>query len=357
MHEGAGSLGNSAERLVVCLGYPAYLGADYFQRLTAIDSRIEVLGLPADGQGWLDEPPAQPHTEPPPWGASVAEERRAALARCHAMIALHVPANLMGLAPHLRWLHGVGAGVEQFALAGVRADRVVVTNSSGLGSASMAEFAIGRLLAIWKRFDEILEHQRRRDYVRCYGRTFMGSTVGIVGLGNIGVAIAERVHALGGRVLGLKRSFRPGMSSPAADELFGLEGLHEMLARSDAVIVAAPATKETRHLIDKAAFGAMRPGTAFMNLARGSLVDEEALIEAAKSGHLGGIALDVFEHEPLPANSPLWDLPNTAISAHSSVSVDRYLEDVFALFEENLRRFVSGENLRNQVNMQSLGFE
>ena len=349
--------GDPNQPLVVCLGYPGVMAPENYNRIQAIDPRIEVVAMPADeGSDWIGVSPGDPHDEPPPWAVGVAAARRTSLARAHVMIALHIPKDVMQLAPNLRWLQGVGAGVEQFALAGVAADRVTVTNASGLGSKSMAEFVIGRLLAIWKHAGQQMEHQRKHEYIRTYGRTFMGSTIGIVGLGAIGVEVATRARALGCKVLGVKRTYTTGMTSPVADELFGMDHLHEMLAKSDAVVVAAPATDETYHLIDAKAFAAMRPGTAFVNVARGSLVDEIALTEAARSGHLGGIALDVFEEEPLPPKSPLWDLPNILISAHSSVSTDRYMQDVFDLFEENLTRYVTGKPLRNLVDMRALGF-
>jgi phosphoglycerate dehydrogenase-like enzyme len=300
--------------------------------------------------------PAEPHEEPPPWAQSCGPQRREALARAEVLIALHTPRELMKLAPGLRWLQGIGAGVEQFARAGVPRDRVVVTNASGLSAGSMAEFVIGRLLQIWKHLRAMDEHQRAHRYVQTYGRTFSGSTVGIVGLGHIGIAVAVRARALGARVLGLRRTHRPGDVSEFADELFGPDRLHEMLARCDAVVVAAPATPDTLHLIDAAALGAMRRGAVLVNVARGSLVDEAALVEALSSGQLGAAALDVFEQEPLPASSPLWALPGCYISAHSSVSTDRYLDDVFDLFAENLARYAAGRPLRNQVDMKALGF-
>ena len=346
-----------SEPIVVCLGYPALGSERYTARLRAIDPRIDVVQLPVDQSGdWLTVAPDQPHDEPPRWALPQAEERKASLARAEVLILLHVPKGLMALAPNLRWLQGIGAGVEQFAAAGVTRDRVIVTNASGVGARSMAEFVIGRLLQIWKRFPEAEAFQRRHEYVRTYGRTFAGSVVGIVGLGSIGSAVAERASALGLHVLGLKRSTAPGASPSPAHELFGPEGLHEMLGRCDAVVVTAPASPETHHLIDRAAFAAMKPGAVLVNVARGSLVEEAAVPEALASGQLSAAALDVFEEEPLSADSPLWDAPNVLVSAHSSVSVDRYMDDVFDLFEDNVRRYAAGETLRNLVDMQTLGF-
>jgi phosphoglycerate dehydrogenase-like enzyme len=340
---------------VICLGVPAYLTPAYVERIAKLDPRIEVVGLPVDpGADWASVSPGEPHEEPPPWARTVAEERREALARAEVLFALHVAKDLMRLAPRLRWIQGMGAGVEQFAKAGLERARVVVTNASGVSAGSMAEWVIGRLLQVWKRFREADRHQREHAFVRTYGRTFAGSTLGIVGMGAIGSAVAERARALGLFVLGLRRS---AAADPApAHELLGPGRLHELLARSDAVLVAAPETAETRHLIDAAAFAAMKPGAVLVNVARGALVDEAALAEALRSGRLGAAVLDVFEQEPLPPESPLWELPNLYASAHSSVSVDRYLDDVFDLFADNVARFVAGQPLRNRVDMAALGF-
>jgi len=343
------------EPVVVCLGYPALLEERFVARTRAVDPRIEVVRLPADPDGaWLRESVERPHDEPPPWALGCAAERRDALARCEVMIALATPKNLMDLAPRLRWVQGFGAGVEQFAAAGVRRDRVVVTNVSGISAPSIAEFVLGRLLQVWKRFPESEAYQRKHEYVATYGRTLAGSVLGIVGLGAIGSALGERARALGVRVLGVKRN--PATGTRAADELFAPDQLHEMLGRCDAVVISAPATPATRHLIDASALAAMKPGAMLVNVARGSLVDETALLEALASGQVSAAALDVFEQEPLPAESPLWDSPNVYISAHSSVSVDRYVDDVFDFFEENLRRYLAGDPLRNQVDMEGLGF-
>lgn len=330
----------------------------FIERARAIDPRIEVIGLPVDaGSDWATVPPDQPHREPPPWATGCAAARRDALARAEVIIQLHTPERLMEYMPKLRWLQGMGAGVEQFAAAGVARDQVVVTNASGVSAASISEFVIARLLQAWKRFPEAEQYQRDHAYIRTYGRSFAGSVIGIVGLGAIGEAVAQRARALGCTVLGTRRSAgQPGADAGSAHELYTPDRLHEMLARCDGVVVSAPSTPETRHMIDRAAFAAMKPGTVLVNVARGALVEEAAIPDAIAAGQLAFAALDVFEVEPLPAQSPLWDTPGVYISAHSSVSVDRYMDDIFDLFEDNLRRYVRGEPLRNQVDMQVLGF-
>lgn len=349
---------SQGEPVVVCLGYPALFEPRYAERLREIDPRIEPIPLPVDPDGeWLTVPPHDPHPEPPPWAAGCAAARREALDRAEVLIALHTPRDLLTLAPNLRWVQGIGAGMEQFAAAGVTQSGVIVTNASGVSSGSMAEFVVARLLQIWKRFPEAAEHQRSHDYIRTYGRTFAGSVIGIVGMGSIGTAVAQRARALGCHVLGLKRSHGPGATSDGADEMFGPQELHAMLARCDAIVVAAPATPETFHIIDAAAIAAAKPGAMLVNVARGSLVDERAVLDALENKQLSAAALDVFEEEPLPVDSPLWEVPNLYVSAHSSVSVDRYVDDVFALFEENLACYVKHEPMRNVIDLKVLGFE
>jgi len=349
------------DSIVLCLGYPALYQDAFYERLCAIDPRIEVVTLPVDPDSdWLNDTSHIPHDEPPSWAVGQGPARREALARATALMTLSTPAGLLDLAPRLKWIQSLGAGVEQFVAAGVTRDRVVVTNATGVSSASMSEFVIGRLLQIWKRFPEADRHQRAHNYIRTYGRTFGGSVIGIVGMGGIGRAVAQRARALGLTVLGLKRNPKPPVSEPGeppdAHEIFGPGQLHEMLARCDAVVISAPASPETEHMINADALKAMKPGAVLVNVARGSLVDTGALIDALNNKHLGAAALDVFEEEPLPPESPLWDTENVYISAHSSVSVDRYMDDIFDLFEDNAKRYVAGEPLRNVVDMEALGF-
>ena len=343
----------SSESLVVCLEFPVFHQPRYVERLRALPG-VEPVVLPIDPDGdWGAANPSLPHAEPPVWAQSVGEARRAVFERAQVLVALNTPEDLLEKAPNLVWIQGIGAGMEQFARAGAARSDVLVTNASGMSSASMAEWVVGRLLQVWKRFREADDFQRERRFERSYGSTFGGSTVGIVGLGHIGRAVAERVRPFGCRVLGLKRSYRPGDASDHADELFGPDQLHAMLARCDAVVIAAPATADTRHLIDAEALAAMQPHAVLVNVARGSLVDERALADALKGKRLKAAILDVFDQEPLPDSSPLWDLDDVYLSAHSSVSVDRYMDDVFELVLDNVKRYRSGDELRNVVQLES----
>jgi phosphoglycerate dehydrogenase-like enzyme len=335
--------------VIVHIAYPPDPSSRLVDGLRAVSPDLEVVVAPyveqhgtraARSQGSIDELRAR--------AQALTDEQRAAFGRAEVLLALDLPVGLGTLAPALRWVQAIGAGTDHFHGSELGPD-VVVTNAAGVAAVPIAEFAIGQLLAVWKRFDELADQQRRRVWRPAYGRHVAGLTLGVVGLGAIGTAVAERARALGMRVLAVRRRPRADDRPPVADEVVGPERLHEVLARVDAVVVCAPATPDTNDLFDAAAFAAMRPGALFCNVARGSLVDETALLNALRSGHLGGAVLDVTREEPLPADSPLWDAPNLRLSPHSSASLDHYLEAVFELFADNLGRYLRGEPLRNLV--------
>jgi phosphoglycerate dehydrogenase-like enzyme len=278
----------------------------------------------------------------------LGDAERAVWARAEATLALDLPKDIGELAPGLRWVQAIGAGIDHLDSVELP-EGCVVTNAAGVAAAPIAEFAFGRLLAVWKRFDEIDGQQRAHDWKPRFGTLVEGLTLGIIGLGAIGTEVAVRARAFGMTTIGTRRSYQPGQEHPAVDELRGTADLHDVLARCHAVVVSAPGTQETENLFDEAAFAAMKPGALFCNVGRGSLVDEPALIAALRSGHLGGAILDVTRQEPLPADDPLWDAPRIWISPHSSAAQDRYTEKLLQLFADNLDRFTRGEPLRNVV--------
>lgn len=276
-------------------------------------------------------------------------EQRDAFARAEVLLTMDLPMAIDELAPNLRWVQGIGAGIDMYNGARLPSG-VVVTNAAGISAVPMAEFVIARVLSVWKRFPELAELQQRHEWKPAYGALFAGSTLGIVGFGAIGVAIAERARAFGARVVASRR--RPELGDGGTglvDEMLGPDQLHALLAQCDSVVVAAPATSETRDLFDAAAFAAMKPGAVFCNVGRGSLVDEDALLDTVRSGHLRAAILDVTRYEPLPPDNPLWDEPSVLLSPHSSATADRYPERLYELFADNLRRYLAGEPLRNVV--------
>jgi phosphoglycerate dehydrogenase-like enzyme len=341
--------GDEARNVIVHVAYPPDPQPQLIDGLRAVSPGLEVIVTPYVEEHGLRATRGRASAEEVRARApALTDAQRDVFGRAEVLLALDLPVGLGTLAPALRWVQAIGAGTDHFRGAELAPD-VVVTNAAGVAAAPIAEFVIGQLLAVWKRLDELADQQRRRVWEPAYGRQVSGLRLGVVGLGAIGTAVAERAGALGMGVLAVRRRPGAGDRPPAVDEVVGPDGLHDVLSRVDAVVVCAPASPDTHELFDAAAFAAMRPGAVFCNVARGSLVDEAALLDALRSGHLGAAVLDVTRQEPLPADSPLWDAPNLRLSPHSAASLDHYVESVFELFADNLGRYLRGEPLRNVV--------
>lgn len=252
--------------------------------------------------------------------------------------------------PNLRWVHTISAGVDHILFPTLAQSNVVLTNASGVFNVPIAETVMAYMLAVVKRLPELLDQQRARRWHVLGLRELHGSTVGIIGLGDIGGEVARLSRAFGMHVIGLRRHPRP---HEFADEVLGPDGLHSLLSRSDFVVIACPLTEETRGLIGRAELEAMKPDAWLINIARGAIVDEEALLEALRDRRIGGACLDVFSEEPLPEDSPFWTLPNVIVTPHNSWSSPRIQEREVELFLENLRRYVAGEPLLNVVDKQA----
>ncbi|MFA5882479.1 MAG: D-2-hydroxyacid dehydrogenase [Acidimicrobiia bacterium] len=338
--------------IVVWVAWPVALQADVLARVAAVDPRIEVVACGYEEAGILRNARSRHEVDA---GAradavgAVTDAHRDAMARAEVVFGFDVPFDLADHAPHLRWVQGIGSGYEHIWGAGLDRDGITVTNAVGVSAAPMAEFVIGRVLALYKRFPEIDARAGRHEWKPAYGRMLAGSTVGIIGLGAIGQAVADRASALGMRVVASRRSYRSGMTAPNVDTLLGPDDLPALLGESDVVVLCAPSTPQTRDLIGADALAAMRPGTIFVNVGRGTMVDEPVLIDALERGHLAAAVLDVTSEEPLPPEHPLWDAPNVYISAHCSATSDGYVDRVGAVFLDNLDRYVAGEPLRNVV--------
>jgi phosphoglycerate dehydrogenase-like enzyme len=266
--------------------------------------------------------------------------------------------RLLERAPGLVWVHSATGGVES-ALPAWTGDRpLVVTNARGVFSRPVAEYVILMILAISRRLPELLELQAERTWQPLEGRELQDVTVGIVGLGSIGRAVAGLAASLGCRVVALRRNparrAGPGDEEgdavpPPVDRVLGPEGLHELLGEADFVVLAAPLTPETEDIIDAAALAAMRPHAWLINVARGRLIDEHELLRALREGRIGGAVLDTFRQEPQLPDSPFYGLPNVIVTPQTSWSSSRVLDRSLELFCDNLRRFAAGQPLRNVV--------
>jgi phosphoglycerate dehydrogenase-like enzyme len=255
-------------------------------------------------------------------------------------------------APRLRWIQSISAGVEELASPTLPAHGVVLTNAAGVYDPGLAESVLGFLLSFSTR---LLEDARLRpgEWPADEITLLRGTTALVVGAGSIGTEVGRLLRAAGLHVRGVART--PRRPDEIFEEIAGPDGMSSELARADHVVNVLPITDATRGLFDAAAFAAMRPHAVFVNIGRGATVDEAALIQALESGVIAGAALDVFAEEPLPAESPLWRMPNVLVSPHRAGDHERWAEDVVALFVDNLRRFVAGEPLRNVVDV-GLGY-
>ena len=267
--------------------------------------------------------------------------------------------RLLVRAPRLRWVHSATAGVERVLTPASRDRNLVITNARGVFSRPIAEYVLMMILAISRRLPLLLELQRERTWQPLEARELRDVSVGIVGLGSIGRAVGALATAFGCRVVATRRRAADGVVAAREDELptgslmldrvLPPERLPELLAESDFVVLAAPLTPDTTGMIGEAALGAMKPGGWLINIARGELIDERALIRALREGRIGGAVLDAFRDEPLPPSSPLYDLPNVILTPHTSWSSTRVLDRSVELFCDNLRRYAAGEPLVNVV--------
>jgi D-2-hydroxyacid dehydrogenase (NADP+) len=263
--------------------------------------------------------------------------------------------RLLAVASTLRWIHAAGAGVERYDLGELAARGIVLTNSSGVSAPNMAEHVLGMMIALARRFPGLIQAQSQRKWRdqathREVGE-LLGQTVLVVGIGEVGQAVAQRAAAFGMRVHGLRR--RSDAPPTGIERVFGIGELHEALANADHVVITLPNTPQSRGMFDAGAFAAMKRGAVIYNVGRGPVVDTAALIAALESGHLGGAGLDVTDPEPLPTESRLWDMENVLITAHTSGATPRYWKRQSDLVVENIRRIQDGHQPRNLVDLNA----
>ncbi len=333
----------------------SYFEEEYIRRIRGVDGRLEVLY-----EEGLVPPPRWEgdHAGPADWECTPEGEDRFREMLGRADVIYDFPRghvrDLTRVAPNLRWLQASMAGAGEIAQqAGLEKTGVRVTTASGIYSNPLAEFVLMAFLQHAKDLDRLRQDKAQMSWNQGTTGTLEGKTLCVLGTGSIGRAIAERARPFGMRIVGVKRTVRE--DEPAldfADELYPTGRRHEAFAEADYVAATLPGTPETERLLDGDSFAAMKPGTYFSNVGRGKVVDEPALVEALRSGHLSGAALDVFEVEPLPKESPLWDMDNVIISPHSTDVVPELINGAQTdLFCENLRRYLAEEPLINELDM------
>lgn len=246
--------------------------------------------------------------------------------------------------PSLRWVSVGGSGTDH--LAPWDATRLTVTNAAGVGAETMAQYAIAAMLHFSLGFPTFARQQRARLWEPATVASISGRTTVILGLGKTGQAVGRLAKALGQEVIGIRARPRP---TPNVDKVEPANRLHAVLGEADFVVVCVPLTAETRGLVDQAALNAIKPGAVLVDVSRGGVVRHSALIEALKSGRIKGAALDVFEVEPLPAESPIWDMENVIVTPHCSSVDDGWEARSIQMFCDNLDRWRRGMPLENVV--------
>ena len=294
-------------------------------------------------------------------GGGGSDEMIGAARGAEVLIGFGLPRDVLlaALEPpaRLRWIHSGSAGVASLLHPELVESDIVLTNSAGIHGPPIAETVLAMVLHFARGLDYAVRAQAESRWdpipweTPGTAREIAGATLGIVGLGGLGREIATRALALGMRVLAIRRSDRP---APEGIELLrGDDALDTLLARSDFVVLTVPATPETRGMIGAGQLERMRPDAVLINVARGGLIDEDALAATLANGRLRGAALDVTATEPLPASSPLWKLPNVLIMPHVSPTTTRFWEREEALITENVRRYLDGRELRNVVDKRA----
>jgi phosphoglycerate dehydrogenase-like enzyme len=259
------------------------------------------------------------------------------------------------MALRLRWVHSRSAGVDGMLFPALIESPVPLTNARGVFSGVLAEFAIAAVLFFAKDFRRLILSQIAGRWDQFDITEIRGQTLGLVGYGDIGRAVASRARALGMKVVALRRRPELSREDPDLAQVFSLDRKHEMLAQCDYVVVVAPLTAESRGMIGEPEFAAMKPAAVLINIGRGPVVNQAALITALEQRQIHGAALDVFDTEPLPAGHPFYTLGNVLLSPHSADHTPDWKERSMRVFLENFSRFSRGEPLLNVVN-KKLGY-
>ena len=285
------------------------------------------------------------------------DELSAHLPDAEVVCSYFMPYDWRTLAPKLRWLQFPGAGVDSLAPTGLldANSGVIVTTAAGIHAETISEYVLGSMLMFnWNwplmvRLQDEHKWARSASWYHLGGRELAGQTLGIIGLGHIGRRIAQLGHAFGMQVLGTRRSIHTSKEQESeVDQSFLPEQLHELLPLCDYVVISVPLTRETEKLIGEAELRMMRSNTYLVNIARGRVIDEQALVRALREGWIAGAGLDVTEKEPLPPESPLYSMPNVILTPHISGNTVHYEARLAALFADNLKRYRSGQELLNQ---------
>jgi len=313
------------------------IGEPYLSRIAATSPRVKVLDVSdlakADQEGYYDS----------------EAKFDGVLADAEIIYGLRLPRDVVRRAPKLKWVQVMSAGVERFLDSDFRKSPVILTNVSGIHATPIGEFVMEQMLMFAKGAHRCFELKQKKEWRRFTPSVLRGKTVGIVGLGSIGREVARLSKAFGMRVIATRRSARRVTRARNVDRMVPREQLPELLAESDFVVIALPYTRETEGFLGETELRTMKPSAYLINIGRGRIIDEDALVCALSENRIAGAGLDVFATEPLPRDSQLWELPNVLFSPHVSGGMEDYNVHATELFCKNLRRYLEGSRLFNVV--------
>ena len=280
---------------------------------------------------------------------SKKEELDALLAETDVIYGFVPPKNVLSRAPRLKWMQATSAGVDRHQDTEIWRSKVILTGVSGIHATPIGEFVLGFMLMFAKGMPKSFQMKQTREWQRYVPYTLRNKTVGIVGLGHIGREVARLAKAFGMKVIATRRSAKQAGKARNVDLLLPQNRMKEILAKSDYIVISVPLTPETRHIIGEAELKAMKPTAYIINIGRGGLIDQEALIRALDAKQIAGAGLDVVTPEPLPKDSRLWDFENVILTPHISGGMEDYMERATELFCENLKRYLDGKRLLNVI--------
>ena len=283
---------------------------------------------------------------------SSKREFDAVLNEADVMFAARLPADVLKRAPRLKWVQTMGAGVERLLDQDMVNSQVIMTNVSGIHAVPISEYIVCVMLMFVKQMPLCYRLKQEKSWQRYNAGILRGKTIGVVGLGHIGSEVARLSKCFGMNVIATRRSISERSRARYVDKLIPRQRLAELLSESDFVALTLPSTRETTHLIGEKELRLMKPTAFIINIGRGNIVDEEALVRALEEHWIAGAGLDVFAQEPLPPDSKLWNLPNVIFSPHISGGMEDYYVQATDVFTQNLRRFLEGKKLLRVVNKQ-----
>ncbi|MCK5488576.1 MAG: D-2-hydroxyacid dehydrogenase [Gemmatimonadetes bacterium] len=332
----------------------AWMYSDRYPTWSMPESTVQSVEA-ALGPGWVVDAVREPTFAGGDGSREIPAALLAAVAEAEIYFGFGIARNVFSAAPRLRWVHSAAAGARASLFQEMRESEVVFTNSAGIYADPLAEWAMAAVLYFARGLDIAARGRRERrwpyDEMAAFGhpqREVAGSTMGIVGYGGIGQVLGKRAKALGMQVLAVRSRASDGVPE-GADESFGPEGLAEVLERSHYLALSLPETSSTTGLIGAPELARMRPDSVLLNLSRGGIVDEDALVAALGSERIRGAALDVFREEPLPTESPLWTLDNVLITPHAGAISPRFWERETDLMVRNIGHYLAGGRMENVV--------